>query len=117
MGARNSIELLPTPNKYTPVPQGVAKAICDAAEAGNVDALKPLVEQWAGNTQAIEGVSLKTLARARCTHKHKHTNTHTHTHTHARTHTQVHIHTRTHPYRYTQVHKHILVHIINTHTY
>jgi len=49
------LELLPTPNKDMPVPQGVAKAIFEAAQRGDVDVLKPLVEMWAGNAQAIDG--------------------------------------------------------------
>ena len=48
-------DFLSTPNKDMPVPQGVDKAIFDAAQGGNVDVLKPLVEMWAGNTQAIDG--------------------------------------------------------------
>jgi len=45
-----------TPNKDVPVPAGVAKAIWDAAaNKDNIEALTPLCEQWAGNTQAIDG--------------------------------------------------------------
>jgi len=38
-----------------PVPAGVANAIWYAADNNDIAALIPLCEQWAGNTQAIDG--------------------------------------------------------------
>jgi hypothetical protein len=54
-GGRPQLVRFATPNKDVPVPAGVAKAIWDAADNNDIAALTPLCEQWAGNTQAIDG--------------------------------------------------------------
>jgi len=86
-----------TPNKDVPVPAVVAEAIYDAADNNDIAALTHLCEQWAGNTQAIDGHTNEVST-------HTHSQAHTHVKPSVLTHTCfIHTNTITHtnlcPYR------------------